>query len=220
MSPQTLTYYRVGMGDTTQQISATTQAALGALAATPKAIATIATALGVSVPIVGWAVAGLTLAVPYIINQFRGCGATCTAATHIADEAEHYLKANLDGYFSGPRTVTSRAVAIDTAQKLLAAVQQGCGNAALMEAGQRCISERLIEGGTAPWCPTADHRGCDWITLYLKPIVNDVPVADSSISGGTDPFNDSGMPSAIGGGDNTMLLIGALAVFVLIVATN
>jgi len=201
----TLTYYRFGLGDTAQQVSAVTQGALSTLGATPGAITGIAEALGVAVPVVGWAIAGLTLAVPFIVNAFRGCGATCTAATRIADQAEMYLKANLEAYQTGPHTVSSQQVALATAQQLLQAVQQGCSNPALMEAGQRCISERLIKGGTAPWCPTPDHRGCDWITLYVDPIANDPHVVpDNSIDPQTLGGSEGG--DLITGVDNSKLM--------------
>jgi len=220
----TLSYYTIpGLGDTAQAVTATTQAALASLGASASAMTSIALALGVSVPVLGGVVAGLTLAVPYIVNQFKGCGVTCTAASRIADEAESYLKANLEGYLTGPRTQTSRAVALDTATKLLDAVRQGCSNPALQDAGRRCISERLIEGGSAPWCPTG--TGCDWITLYLNPILHDVPVPDHTV---TDIAGNTGGSIDFGGmfpdtpeGNNKMLIVGALALgVVLLVSIN
>ena len=51
-----------------------------------------------------------------------------------------------------------------------------CGNPALGDAGVRCVNERLVRGGTAPWCPSPDHRGCDYLTSTRDPIANDLAV--------------------------------------------
>ena len=110
-------------------------------------------------------------------------------ATHIVDQIEaQYLKPNLLAWQSLPasqKTQSVQAASLALVDHALTQVQQGCSNPALGTAGQRCISERLVKGGTAPWCPTS--TGCDWITLYRDPIANDPnvipdPVAGSSTS--------------------------------------
>lgn len=116
------------------------------------------------------AIAGV--AVQILAPMFSGCGATCVKATQIVDQIEPKLKEIRDAYLgSGARTAKMQASALQVVDALLSDVQAGCSDPALGEAGRKCISERLVHGGNAPWCPTGS--GCDWITLYRDPIAND-----------------------------------------------
>jgi hypothetical protein len=127
-------------------------------------------------------------------NVFSGCGATCTAATRVVDQLEPYLQQNLAAYLSqATRTATLQAQALSVVDAILADVRSGCSDPTLGDAGRRCISERLVKGGPAPWCPSG--TGCDWITLYRDPIANDPGVQAgalssvfTSASGGLNPL--------------------------------
>jgi hypothetical protein len=127
-------------------------------------------------------------------NVFSGCGATCTGATRVVDQLEPYLKQNLAAYFAQPqRSATMQAQALSVVDAILADVRNGCSDPNLGDAGRRCISERLVKGGSAPWCPSG--TGCDWITLYRDPIANDpqgqagaLSSLFSSASGGPKPL--------------------------------
>jgi hypothetical protein len=107
-------------------------------------------------------------------------------ATHIVDSIEaQTLKPTLESWRALPadkKTQTMQAAYLEVVDAALNNVRQGCSNPQLGEAGQRCISERLVKGGTAPWCPTS--TGCDWITLYRLPISSDPNVIPDSVSGG------------------------------------
>lgn len=124
-------------------------------------------------------------------------------ATHIVDQIEaQVLKPTLANWQALPadqKTRTMQAAYAEVIEAALRKVQEGCSNPALGEAGQRCISERLVRGGSAPWCPTG--TGCDWYTLYLNPILNDpnvIPDSAGSVTGSVDSAV-TGLSSALGG---------------------
>ena len=155
----------------------------GAQTAEAIAVAGAGTTVGLLVTLgtisgpVGAAIAGIIAIAPLIVNLFKGCGQTCIAATNIANQAATVLGQNLNAYISSPtRHASMQAAALNNVTTIFAALQKGCSDPALGAAGQRCISERLVRGGTAPWCPNPGHAGCDWYALYYDPIANDPAV--------------------------------------------
>lgn len=131
-----------------------------------------------AVPVVGAAVAGVTVALTLLFN--RKGPAQKVATTKIVDQVEPLLQDNLRGYMEGPRTYASQEQALQNFDAAWAYLAEKCGASVMGEPGQRCISERQ-RGGSAPWCPTG--TGCDWFALYRDPIANDVP-ASSGRPGG------------------------------------
>ncbi|MCC7497318.1 MAG: hypothetical protein IT160_07060 [Bryobacterales bacterium] len=116
------------------------------------------------VPVVGPIVAGATLAIGLIAN--RKGPRQKVAATQIVDELEPELKRNRDGYFAGPRTMSSQAQALanfDQAWAILTSPQY-LGNPELGEPGRRGIKDR-DRGGK--W---------DWFSYYRDPIEFDPDV--------------------------------------------
>ena len=101
------------------------------------------------------------------------------------------MKQMADLYWgASPRTKSTQQYVLSQMQQIISALQQACSSPALGAAGQRCISERLVRGGTAPWCPTG--TGCDYYTSIVDPIANDTNVVDdtnplTSLTGGTLP---------------------------------
>lgn len=135
-------------------------------------IAAAAPFTGPAAPFVA-AAAALVAPLTRIIN---GCGKSCIQATQIVNEAEPKLKALRDEYLSAPvRTVAMQTAVLQYMDEVFAWIQDACG-AVGGAAGQRCISERLIRGGSAPWCPT--KVGCDWITVLRDPVAMDQPQQD------------------------------------------
>lgn len=133
----------------------------------------ISAAFGPAAPIAA-AIAGIATIGIAIANQFHGCGTTCTQATDIANKVEVYLRNNVDTYMSAsPHYKSLQDAALNNFDLAARAMKQACGDPALGAAGQRCISERLVPGGTAPWCPNPGNTGCDWYVLYRDPIAND-----------------------------------------------
>lgn len=122
---------------------------------------------------VGAAIAGVIAVGSLIATMFfNGCGETCVRASQDADKYGALAQKNLQAYMSSPVHYASlQAAALNNFDTLLNALQTACSDPALGAAGQRCISERLVKGNPAPWCPT--KTGCDWITTMRDPIAND-----------------------------------------------
>jgi hypothetical protein len=150
---------------------------------------------------------------------------TKVEATHIVDAIQVQLEGLLHSWYALPaeqKTRQNQAAFLELIDAALNKVRQGCSNPALQEAGQRCISERLIQGGTAPWCPTG--TGCDWITTYRDPIANDPAVVQNATqaapSGGSTSQTPAGGTQTIGGFTfpafdmQTMYLVGGIALLV------
>ena len=168
----------MGLGEDpgTQQVAmSTTQIAGGAASSIIGAVGTTATGMAtwaaVAIPVVGAAVAAVTI---WLSSMFRK-NAQKEAATNIVDQIEVQLKSNLEGYLNGPRTQQSQLQALANFDAGWQAVVENCSNPELGSAGKRCISERQ-QGGTAPWCSLPGGKGCDWFTRYRDPIANDTPV--------------------------------------------
>lgn len=169
---------RRGVGDAfQQQVNTGASIAQSGAAVTAALLVQFGAVTGPVGALIGAAAAGLVMVGSMIAKAFEGCGDTCVEATNIANEVSDYLVQNLQAYQASPvRYRSIQAAALNNVDTALAALRQGCSNPALGAAGQRCISERLIKGGTAPWCPNPGNTGCDWITLYRDPIANDPTV--------------------------------------------
>lgn len=162
-------------------------------------------------PLVGGIMIGVGALTTLIGSLFKP-DITKIEATRIVDQIEsQYLQPMLHQWQSAPteqKTVQAQAQVLSVIDQALASVQQGCSNPALKEAGQRCISERLVKGGSAPWCPTGN--GCDWITLYRDPIANDPEVHDPVM----DTLSEFGASFSGSGSKLPLLLAGGLLLLV------
>lgn len=135
-------------------------------------IAAAAPFTGPAAPFVA-AAAGLVAPLTRLIN---GCGESCRQATQIVNEAEPRLVALRDEYLNAPvRTVGMQQAVLEYMDEVFAWIQNACGQVG-GAAGANCISERLVRGGSAPWCPT--KTGCDWITVLRDPVASDRPQPD------------------------------------------
>lgn len=135
---------------------------------------TVAPFTGPAAPFVAAAGAVASM-VSQVAAMFQGCGQTCVETSDAANQAGAIATQIRDNYLAEPVHYASlQQIAVDGIQKIFAQLQQVCSNPAMGAAGQRCISERLVKGGTAPWCPTS--TGCDWITVILDPVLNDPDV--------------------------------------------
>lgn len=118
------------------------------------------------IPIVGPAVAAVTLGIMALIN--RKSGQQKIATTQIVNDLEPMLRRNLEAYFEGPRTVSSQALALknfDDAWAWLSS-QAACGNPEYGNAGRACIADRTRGGA---W---------DWFAYYRDPIAADPDVVE------------------------------------------
>jgi uncharacterized protein len=155
---------------------------------------------------VGLAITGaITLGVA-IYNMFKGCGATCTEATSLVNQAAPLLQQNLTNYLSAPvRYASFQAAALNNFDTVWAALVQACETAGLSTAGQNCVADRQ-EGAcaykTSPggWVQNSDgtctYTGAgpngsgttcwNWFVGYRDPIANDPCVQpDPTVSSAT-----------------------------------
>jgi hypothetical protein len=157
------------------------------------------------------------------------------AATHIVDQIETQLNQLEAGWQALPpsqKTQTNQAAFLELIDAALNKVQQGCSNPALGTSGQRCISERLVQGGTAPWCPNPGHTGCDWVTAYRVPIANDpnvIPDPAATVGGsvggtvgGSSSIDNTvaTVSQALGGVSPLWLGVGLIAAALLLVGDS
>lgn len=171
-------------------------------------------------PLAPWVAAAGAVALlgGQIARMFSGCGQSCVLATQAANDWSDAVNQIKAIYWNTP-TPRPRSFQQATLQQLTEAadwLRQACSDPSLGDAGRRCISERIERGGTAPWCPTADHKGCDFYTTIYDPIANDPDVqADppglSEASGGflSDSFLGGGSADLM-----PLLLLGGLVLLV------
>jgi hypothetical protein len=154
----------------------------------------IATLLSVSVPVVGVAIAGITMALTLLFS--RKGPRQREVATEEVNQVIKLMQDNLAAYMAGPRTKESQLVALANFDQAWAWLEsdQGCGNPELGAPGRVCLAERR-RGASAPWCPTG--TGCDPFTTLRDPIANDPQpeavsmVAASSLPGLSTAGNSS-----------------------------
>ena len=227
-------YHHAGMGQTTNPPPTTAQLAGGAAAGYSTAAAQI-----IHGDYVGGAGATLlttALLVPYPANLFlavaggvaellgaigigKGCGQTCITATEFANQAEGYLRQNLNTYMAlpTPRAQSAQTAALNVFDQVWQALisVQACGNPALGDPGKRCISDR--QAGS---CAYHDANGnCwNWFVGYRDPIANDTSVvADTAASAASGVLSTVSSATGI---DPTILMIGAGVAIVLMMVSS
>lgn len=186
-----------------------------ASAVTPKVAAVLAskgifgvTSAAHMVPIVGSIAAGIIMGITAWMN--RKGPRQKTATTEIVNQAEPKMRENLEAYLNGPRTLQAQAVHLAMFDDFWQFVLTNCGQKEMGAPGERCISERE-RGGEAPWCPTPDHRGCDWFTLYRDPIEFDEQVKADPLEQATQAGGILSFQTAEGGFNwKPLALAGAL----------
>lgn len=161
-----------------------------------------------------------------IFNLFKGCGDTCIQATEIANQAQDAIVQLNEMYWGQPvRYKSAQKAALVAFDNIAGRLYRLCSNPQLQQAGQRCIAERLVPGGTAPWCPNPRHVGCDWVTMWRNPIANDSGVVPDLVptntqtqtgtGGGTNStgtsISSSGLPIPLLLGGGALLLLALMS---------
>lgn len=186
---------RRGLGASPAQIVGTVSS-LGTPVASAVGGSAVATAtglsLGLAVPIVGAALAGITFAVMKLI-QNSGCGPTCIQASDYANQAEPLLRQNLNAYFAlpKPRSQSAQSAALQNFDAIWAQLVKLWSDPALGNAGKRGISDR--QAGACTWKQNADYGAeimaagepaigqCwNWESGYRRPIAQDPNVVPDS----------------------------------------
>ncbi len=227
-------------GPSTQQVSGAIQGSIAGIAVASNSNLPITTRIGGGLMAAGGDIAlipggqipgAIIAAVGALTTLIGGLfkpDVTKIEATQIVNQIEsQYLKPNLLAWQSMPasqKTVSVQAASLALVDHALSQVQQGCSNPALGTAGQRCISERLVRGGTAPWCPNAGNTGCDWYALYRDPIANDPNVIPDPVGGSTGSTSSaidstvSSVSQALGGISPVWIGVGLIAAALLLVS--
>ncbi len=187
-----------GLGGSGQAATQTigTVSAIGAPIAAPAISGAVgaSAALGaLAVPIIGAALAGITIGVMELIKN-SGCGPTCIQATQYANQAGTLLTQNLDAYMAlpTPRAQSAQTQALANFDAIWAKLQQMCGDPSLGAAGKRCITARqagscayhVAPGGGwqqqnghwtfVPYGPNNSGPACwNWFVGLRDPIAND-----------------------------------------------
>lgn len=213
-----------------------TPVATGAIAgslATPAATAGgAATIFGLStavaVPIIGAALAGLTLAITKLIAS-SGCGPTCIKSTDYANQAGDLMAKNLSAYLSlpAPRAASAQQTALSNFDQLWAQLVNLCTNDPQLRgttAGRNCIADRQAgackwkasPGGWTRdssgswtykgWGPAGSGSDCwNWFIGLRDPIANDPAVAPDSQAAAPSVLSSLGV--ATGGGTSLLPLV-------------
>lgn len=176
------------LGATTGNV-AVAAGSIGAQAATP----TIAAGIGLAIPIVGAAIAGVTLAISLFLN--RAGPKQKVAATHIVDQEEVLLKQNLAAWQGSSKTVAEQQQSLANFNAIWGETTQKLNDPSLGEPGQRGIKDRSRGG---KW---------DWFNYYYDPIANDPNVGKTTASVSEIVSN------LTSGGFNPLLLVGGLILF-------
>ena len=216
-----------GLGQMEEQIAKTAVVTAGtimsgvAAATHAGVVAGTSTATGfmassMAIPIIGAAVAGVVLALTLLFN--RKGPKQRVATTSIVNKVEPLLQENLAGYMAGPRTVSSRAQALENFKAGWAYVVEYCDTPAMGDPGQACVRDRQPGGR---W---------DWKSYYHDPIAGDAGVIPDPVEGSTVTRNANGtvtvtppaetamgLPAAVAGIPTPLLLGAAALVAVLVV---
>lgn len=157
-----------------------------------------AAALGSSlaIPIIGAAVAGVTLAIGLWINRLGPKQKIAT--TKIVNEAEPYLKQNLDAWNSSKKTVSDQKQALVNFDNIWLQVEQTCSQSQYGEPGYRCIQDRMPQGMTVTINGNSytGNGKWNWFSYYRDPIANDPnvmpdPTVTETLAGGLKSAFDS-----------------------------
>ena len=181
----------------------------------------------IAIPIIGAAIAGVTLGIVAILNS--GCGQTCIVTSNWANQAADLLEKNIQAYFAepAPRTAEQKAQALANFDQIWNYLSQQCGNPQLGTAGQNCIADRMA--GACKWHQTGQpefpgqpaNGACwNWFNAYRDPIADDPAVVTQTT---VDPAGSiaSAIPATIGGLDTTTLaLVAGLGVLAVALGSN
>jgi len=159
-----------------------------------------------AIPIVGAAIAGVTIAIMLIMS--RKGPKQKTATTAIVNDIEPQLAANVAGYINGPRTPESYYQALENFKAGWQAVVENCGDPSMGRPGQNCISERM-EGARPQWdsCKNSPDGCPNWFELYRDPILANPPIENGDGDGDGGSGNGTNNPGVSTGNDNTLLLL-------------
>ncbi len=202
-----------GMGDAVTTVRQAGGIAAGAVPSVLTASGAIA-AGSLAIPIIGAAIAGVTLAITYFLQRNARYHAEQEAATKVVDEAEPLLQQNLSAFMSSSKTAENKQAALQNFDYVwnqvittLTQYEQQFPEKGNEDPAIRGITERSLGG---KW---------DWFAYYRVPIEQTPVTAASS----TTPIADTvaGMFSSMGlnvSGKGLLLYGGAAIILLAIMA--
>lgn len=226
-----ITTHRAHLGDALSTARQGTSIASSGVAITAAAIkgGLIESAtLTAAIPIIGAAIAGVTLAIGLLMARKKPGQKRATTA--IVNDIEPQLQENKDAYFAGPRNVSSRQQALNNFDAGWAYLVDQCAakNDVNGEPGSWCIEDRMAAGqlqpahnGLGPW---TGNGKWNWFAYYRDPIERDVPNPDPATSTGgqytlsVDPV--TGQTILVPATDYTPWLLGGAAALMLVMAVS
>lgn len=164
-----------------------------------------------AVPIIGAAIAGITLAIGLFLN--RAGPKQKTATSNYVNEIEPLMRQNIAAWRASDKTASEQVQALANFDSLWAMVLKYCNQESMGDPGKNCVADR-VSGGK--W---------DWFSYYRDPIANDpevVPDATVSSAGsaGEGALSTLGIPGVIGGIPTGELLIPVALVAVIILMST
>lgn len=201
--------------------STATTAALGATVGSSGFILGMSGAL--AIPLVGAAIAGVTLGIVAILNS--GCGQSCIVTSNWANQAADLLEKNIQAYFGlpAPRTAEQKAQALANFDQVWNYLFQQCNNPSLGSAGTNCINDR--KAGACKWHQTgnpefpgqpATGQCWNWFNAYRDPIAQDPAVVTSvTVDPSTAGSVVSSSVSTSGFDSSSLFLFGGIGLLVL-----
>lgn len=189
-------HYRVGLSDGGEQVFQPVVGTIGSIAGTFAGAAAAPGALvgaSLAVPVIGAAIAGITLAVSLFMNRLGPKQKVYT--TKIVNDAEPLMKQNLAAWNASNKTRSEQAAALNNFDQVWSAVVAACDRTELGAPGQACVNDRKAGG---KW---------DWFSYYRSPIESDPnvrpdPTVTDEVSSAFSSIGIQGnsiMPWLIGG---------------------
>jgi len=165
-----------------------------------------------AIPIVGAAIAGISLGIELILHS--GCGEACIVTSQWANQAEVLLQKNLSEYqaIAPPRPKSVQQLAMANFQAVWNRLVEQCSQPGLSTAGRNCIADR--QEGACKWRDTAGQCW-NWWSGYYHPIADDTQVYDdgpiqTAAAGVTGAVAGAGIDPAILWIGGTILIVGLL----------
>lgn len=196
-----------------------TSAAASATAAATAAGTAAPAWAALAIPVVGAAVAGITIALTMLLN--RKGPKQKVATTQVVNEIEPLLKQNVEGYLAGPPSDGAYAQALENFDGAWQWVLENCDTPAMGEPGQRCINDRK-KGA----CKFKENGECwNWFVGYRDPIAND-PRRKAGAGAGSGAGAgagagavagagaEAGAPGTVAGIPTNMLLVGGAGLLI------
>ena len=200
-----------GLGDTKQLVMSVPSIVGEALTAGGSNSIAVTLWSTAATPVIGAVVAGVTIGLMLLMN--RKGPRQKVATTQVVDGVEPFMRDNLQGYFAGPRTVSSQAQALANFDAGWQYIVEHCAIPEMGNPGQACVNDR--KQGACTW---REAGACwNWFIGYRDPIANDVPNADPLIPQQTmteiQAAIDAVVPGSVGG-SGWYLLAGGLIILV------